>query len=109
MPEWARAGFSGDGSGFPHVLGQRGDLMAVLFGHPLTTPEAEKILWISRPEQAPGQPLRIDATRAGTATTVRREVPGGPGPSAVALPSPGCWELTLTWSGHTDRMALQFG
>jgi hypothetical protein len=39
---------------------------------------------------------------------VRRIVPGGPGPSLVDLPSPGCWRLTLTWSGRRDSLDLRY-
>jgi hypothetical protein len=54
------------------------------------------------------QPLQIEATLAGTTTPVRRQVREGAGPSLVQLPKPGCWRLLLTWSGHEDRMTLQF-
>jgi hypothetical protein len=35
-------------------------------------------------------------------------VRGGPGPSIVDLPSPGCWALTLRWSGHVDHLDLEY-
>lgn len=113
LPAWARAGFSDDGAGVPHVFSERGDLIAVLFRYPPAASddpaEGTKILWVSRLPGEPGRPLRIEATRAGTATTLIREVPGGPGPSSVQLPAAGCWQLVLSWSGHRDRMALDFG
>lgn len=112
LPTWARDGFSNDGSGTPHVISERGDLIAVLFNYPPVSSknpdEGTKILWKSRLPQEPMQPLRIEATLAGTTTTLIREVPGGPGPSRVQLPTPGCWRLLLSWSGHQDRMTLQF-
>ncbi|WP_221326695.1 hypothetical protein [Actinoplanes sp. L3-i22] len=110
LPEWARAGFTGDGSGTPHLLGDRGDLMAVPFQYPAVADPANgtKILWVSRlPVEAAG-PLIIDAVRTD-GRTARQELPDGAGPSGVKIPAPGCWELTLTWSGHTDRMRLHFG
>jgi len=112
LPTWARTGFSGDGTGAPHVLSERGDLVAVLFEYPPVAsadPQlGSKILWVSRLPQEPMQPLRIQADLDGTTTSVKREIPGGPGPSSVQLPLAGCWRLALSWSGHEDRMTLQF-
>ncbi len=39
---------------------------------------------------------------------VRRQVTGGPGPSIINLPAPGCWQLDLRWSGHSDTMAVVY-
>jgi hypothetical protein len=111
LPTWARAGFSGDASAI-HVMGERGDIVAVLFGHPLRQPPApgrnNKILWVSRVAQEPGEPLAIEAHLDGTGPAVRREVLGGPGPSIIDLPSPGCWRLDLAWSGHRDAVWLTY-
>jgi hypothetical protein len=108
LPEWARTGFTGDTS-TPHVLGDHGDILAVVFGDPLTanrTDEmANKILWVARADPDPGD-LTIAATLDGTTTPQTRSVPGGPGPSIVDLPRAGCWRLTLTWPGHTDTLDL---
>jgi hypothetical protein len=123
LPEWARAGFSDPSpSGIPYVLGDRGSILGVIFGHPLTAPppttgRANKILWSSNPaadgpsgspDSAASNDLRIDARLAGTTEVVHREVPGGPGPSIIDLPRPGCWHLTLTWAGHTDTLDLRY-
>jgi hypothetical protein len=112
LPVWARAGFTGDGSDYPHVFSEHGDLIAVLFAYPPRSTQdpqtGTKILWISRLPQQPQQPLRIEATLDGTTTPVLRQLPGGAGPSSVQLPQPGCWRLRLIWSGHEDRMTLQF-
>jgi hypothetical protein len=35
-------------------------------------------------------------------------VPGGPGPSIIDLPAPGCWTFHLSWSGHTDELQLRY-
>jgi hypothetical protein len=35
-------------------------------------------------------------------------VRGGPGPSGINLPAPGCWRLALRWSGRTDELDLQY-
>lgn len=112
LPSWARAGFSGDGSGAQHVYGDRGEILAVLFGAPLSSPPApdrsNKILWVARQPVAIGDQLEITAVLAGTTAPARQTVPGGPGPSIVDLPRAGCWRLTLSWSGRTDTMALNY-
>jgi hypothetical protein len=112
LPAWARTGFRGDGSGVPHVLGDHGDIIAVLFQYPPVAyrdpDKADKILWVSRLPQQPGHPLTIKATLDGSNTSVVRVLPDGAGPSGVNLPGAGCWRLSLHWSGHTDTMTLRF-
>jgi hypothetical protein len=112
LPMWARTGFSGDGNGVPHVFGRRGDILGVLFGGTLSSPPApdrsNKILWVSRVPVTPGGSLEITATLKGTTETVRRTVPGGPGPSGIDMPKPGCWHFALTWSDHTDAMDVTY-
>lgn len=110
MPEWARAGFHGDSS-MPHVMGDRGEIVAALFGYPLAVARPKgtnnKILWVAKSSDSPGD-LVIEAKLDGSATSATRTVAGGPGPSIIDLPQPGCWHLTLTWSGHTDTMDLTY-
>jgi hypothetical protein len=112
LPAWARSGFSDDGSGVPHVFGHKGDILGVLFGQTLHSPPApdrnNKILWVSRLPLIPSDPLKITATLDGTTETADRTVPGGPGPSIVDLPKPGCWHLALAWSGHTETIDLVY-
>jgi hypothetical protein len=111
LPVWARSGFSGDVH-IPHVLGERGDIVAVLFGYPLTQPPREgvsnKILWVSREPVTPGDTLRIEARLDATGAPVSRGVAGGPGPSIVDLPQAGCWRLALNWSGRIDSVDLRY-
>jgi hypothetical protein len=116
LPDWADAGFHGDTRG-PHVFGAKGDIVAVLFGHPLTHGRTEgpnnKILWVSRPATASPGPtssanLVITATLDGTDTRATEKVTGGPGPSIIDLPQAGCWHLVLQWSGRTDTMDLVY-
>jgi hypothetical protein len=108
LPEWARAGFSGDSS-MPHVTGDHGEIVAALFGYPLAVSRpdgsANKILWVAK---TPGSnaTLVIEAKLDGSSLTASRRV--GLGPSIVDLPRPGCWHLTLTWSDHTDTMDLVY-
>ncbi|MFG1779977.1 hypothetical protein ACGFIG_26545 [Micromonospora sp. NPDC049048] len=116
LPDWADAGFSGS-TRMPHVFGFGGEIVAVLFGHPLAHSRKvgtnNKILWVARPAPtspaaATRGPLRITATLDGTGTRVTREVDGGPGPSIIDMPQPGCWRLELRWSGRTDVMDLVY-
>lgn len=116
LPDWADAGFSGDAR-VPHVFGAKGDIVAVLFAHPLRQVRKDgsnnKILWVARaattsPDPTAPATLVITARLDGTDTRVIREVAGGPGPSIIDLPEAGCWRLDLSWSGHTDTMDLVY-
>ncbi|WFE99533.1 hypothetical protein [Micromonospora sp. WMMD964] len=116
LPDWADAGFSGDAR-VPHVFGAKGDIVAVLFAHPLRQHREDgsnnKILWVAQastisPDPTAPATLVITATLDGTDTTVTREVAGGPGPSIIDVPQAGCWRLDLRWSGHTDTMNLVY-
>jgi hypothetical protein len=111
LPSWAWTGFSDpQAGGVPFVRGEEGNIVAILFGERLFAPEAKgrsnKVLWVSRQEQQPLQALVIEAQRAGTSQSVRREVPGGPGPSNLDLPSPGCWHLSLSWDAGRQHDSL---
>jgi hypothetical protein len=112
LPVWARGGFSDPRPKTSYVLGDRDSIAAILFGQPLTAPPGadhnNKILWVSRLSQDPVTDLRIHAQLLGGSTAVERVVAGGPGPSIIDLPSPGCWRLTLRWSGHTDSLDLVY-
>ncbi len=116
LPDWADAGFSGDAR-VPHVFGAKGDIVAVLFAHPLrqvrTDGSNNKILWVARaattsPDPTAPATMVITARLDGTDTRVIREVAGGPGPSIIDLPQAGCWRLDLRWSEHTDTMDLVY-
>jgi hypothetical protein len=114
LPIWARAGFSNPTGDQPHVLGARGDIVAILWSKkdalhaPPLADQNNKILWVSRLPLRPTSPLKIAAILVGRHTTVYREVTGGPGPSYVNLPAAGCWTLDLSWSGHTDQVRLRY-
>ena len=119
LPVWARAGFNPPDQPIAYVLGARGDMVAVLFGgrrHPLYSPpkpdRGNKILWVSRlPVRTFGN-LDITARRlvggAEIGPVVRRIVSGGPGPSGIDMPQPGCWHFNLRWSGHQDSVDLAY-
>ena len=116
LPVWARAGFSERKPRMPHVMSTGGKLTAILWADPLLSPRPKdhnnKILWVSRVATHPGSDLRISAQRISGATpigsAVGRSVMGGPGPSIINLPAPGCWRLTLRWSGQLDTIDLAY-
>jgi hypothetical protein len=116
LPTWARTGFSDPRPRLPHVIGRSGEIAALIFGYPLRSPpgkdRSNKILWVSRRDVKPLSDLRIRAQRMEgrrrVGRPVTRVVVGGPGPSGIDLPAPGCWRLTLRWSGRSDRLDLRY-
>jgi hypothetical protein len=101
----------------PHVLGQAGNIVAILWASrdalhaPPLRDRSNKILWVSRIPLTGPDPLVIKGTLAGNAGNARTatvSVPGGPGPSIIDLPAPGCWTLQLSWSGHNDELKLRY-
>ena len=119
LPSWAWAGFSNPkAGGIPWVLGEDGNILAVLFGQPLSAPEAKdhanKILWVSQHGQNPMEPLVVEVWPSGTVMrpnpVSRIVIPGGPGPSYLNLPAPGCWHLDLSWDNgkQHDTMDLAY-
>jgi hypothetical protein len=115
LPEWARAGFSEPDPQMPHVVGRAGDIVAILFGDPLSAPPApdrnNKILWVAKRIEGASD-LRITAQRMdGTVAlgqAVERTVSGGPGPSIVDMPVAGCWRLALAWGAVSDSVDLEY-
>jgi hypothetical protein len=114
LPVWARSGFSPADTAMPHVMGQAGNIVAILWAardalHSPPLPDrSNKILWVSRVPLVAPDPLVIRATLQGGTRTATVSVPGGPGPSIIDLPAPGCWTLHLSWSGHTDELKLRY-
>lgn len=118
LPLWASGGFTSSRPRMPHVLGASGQIMAILWAQhdPLVSPpdpnRANKILWVSRVVSGPGSDLRISAQRMvgsrSVGSPVARVVNGEPGPSIIDLPAPGCWRLTLRWSGRIDTLDLRY-
>jgi hypothetical protein len=113
LPVWARSGFTPPDLAMPHVTGAAGNIVAILWAPrdalhaPPLQNRTNKILWVSRiPLTAPD--LVIKAALAGSTRTATVSVPGGPGPSIIDLPAPGCWTLQLSWSGHTDELKLRY-
>jgi hypothetical protein len=113
LPDWARAGFYPPDQAMPHVMGEAGSIVAILWAprdalhSPPLHDRNNKILWVAA-DAPPGNPLVIKATLAGGTRTATLTVPGGPGPSIINLPAPGCWTFHLSWSGHTDELKLRY-
>jgi hypothetical protein len=81
------------GQAVPHVLGQDGNIVAILWARrnalhaPPRPDRANKVLWVSRLTLGPASPLRIQATLNGTRRTAEREVPEGPArPTSTCRP-----------------------
>lgn len=118
LPTWARAGFQPPGTPMSHVIGAQGDIVAILWAKhdPLLSPPSpdrrNKILWVARVGAGTAANLQIEARRIVGTSVVgpaeKRTVAGGPGPSGIDMPSPGCWRFTLRWSGHVDHLDLQY-
>ncbi|MDP9093682.1 MAG: hypothetical protein M3N95_12300 [Actinomycetota bacterium] len=106
LPTWARAGFSPDGLHTPHVLGSNGQIVGILFGE-LRAHQPEgtnnKILWVAKNGDGT---LHISAQLEGSDTAATRTV--NLGPSILDLPAAGCWQMTLTWPGHSDTIAITY-
>jgi hypothetical protein len=111
LPVWARPGFTPPDIAMPHVMGAAGNIVAILWATPnaLHAPAlpdmANKILWVPRVSSGP---MTIRATLAGSTHTATVNLPNGPGPSYVNMPTPGCWTLHLSWGGHTDQISLRY-
>jgi hypothetical protein len=114
LPLWARSGFQPPDVPIGHVMGLRGDIVAILWGGPESSLYApplphggNKVLWVPRLAGEAAAPLTIRATLNGTHRAVTRDLPDV-GPSYVNLPAPGCWTLNLSWSGHRDQVELWY-
>ena len=111
LPGWARSGFTPSDQALPHVVGEHDKIVGVVFGYPLRSParpgRANKILWVPR-SAAQHDPLKIKAALIGSSRHASRQVDDGPGPSIIDMPAPGCWIFSLSWSGHTDQVAVPY-
>ncbi len=95
LPTWARAGFAEQEPAVTHVSSRSGDVVAILFGYPLTSPPRagfnNKILWVHR--DGPTSPVEIVGQRMEGLTTVGepvvRRLDGGSGRRSSTSPMPG--------------------
>jgi hypothetical protein len=107
LPAWARGGFSAPEPVMPYVLGERGEIVAILWPDLAAPPpagHANKILWVAREPIV--EPFTITA-RLGTAV-VTSTVQTGPGPSTFDVPGPGCWTFDLRWGRNQDTLVLPY-
>jgi hypothetical protein len=108
LPVWARGGFSDPRPVMPYVGSAGGGIVAIIW-EPLTGPprdaSGDKMLWAWRTPVVDG--VRAVARLDGTGPAVTFVDPGVTGPSAVSLPSPGFWRVTITWSGGSDTIDLE--
>jgi hypothetical protein len=101
----------------PYALAERGQVAGFLFGYPLMAgnpqPYSDKILWVVASPRD-GLPLRLTGHPLGAATPVvsstwpADSTPGEIYPSEIVAPSPGCWQFTLSWNGHSDTIDLWY-
>lgn len=110
LPTWARAGFSDPVPRAQYERSDSGHLLAILFG-PLVAPPApalgNKILWVAD-NARPGDTLYISGRLEDGTATMQAVVEGGPGPSGIDVPAPGCWLFDLTWGIHHDTINLAY-
>jgi hypothetical protein len=114
FPAWtASAGVPGG----VWLMSHEGNLVGVVFGHPLKAPPLStggqnKILWIARePRNGSDLVLTLRPTGGGDAVTVQETANSGPGeiyPSIVDVPTPGCWQAVAEWAGHRATFELSY-
>lgn len=111
LPTWARAGFTPPDQTTSYVQGARGDIIGILFAHPLRSPQQDgqqnKILWLSRVGTGSG-PLKIEASLMNADVEVVRYVQDGPHQSVIDMPMAGCWRFDLTWWGQSDQLYVRY-
>ncbi len=105
-PVWARAGFTGD-SYPPFATSSSGDVVALVFGDPLSAPPVagrnNKILWVDR-DGAHEMAVTARVEGRNEVTRLRLDV----GPSIVDLPAAGCWHLDLRIGDRNDSIDLRW-
>ena len=114
LPTWARVGFSDPEPSAPFVTSKSGELVAIIFADPLVSPavpdRGNKILWVTTEgdSESVGADLHIAGTLEGGTATMQATVDGGPGPSTVDVPVPGCWHFDLTWGNQHDSVDIAY-
>jgi hypothetical protein len=95
LPVWARSGFHPANLAMPYVMGEAGNIVAILWAprdalhSPPLQGRSNKILWASKIPLAAPYPLVINATLADSTRTATVSLPGVPGLSIIDLPAPG--------------------
>lgn len=101
----------------PMVVGVSGRVAGFIFAQPLRagapTKDANKVLWVVALARG-GADLQITAHPVSSSTpivTATSPADSGPGqiyPSILNVPTPGCWDVTLHWGAHDDRVMLEY-
>ena len=107
LPVWARLGFYPAGLAMPHVMGEAGTIVAILWAprdalrsSPLHN-RNNKILWVSKVPLVALDRLVIKATLAGGTRTAAVSVPGGPGRRSSTCRRPAAGPCT--WAGPATK------
>lgn len=110
-----QAGAHNNPTGLAYVVADPPIAAGFLFNYPLSAgPQGDKILWVMGAPRD-GAPLAIDAHPYGASQPVAsfsRGADSGPGeiyPSGLAIPSGGCWTLSLTWGTNRAKADLEYG
>ncbi|MGH9062738.1 MAG: hypothetical protein ACRD0L_01950 [Acidimicrobiales bacterium] len=96
-----------------YALSEEGNAVGFLFSDPLVAGTSNKILWVVRQPRG-GQPLHVTAHPVGSSRPVVTmsfpddSSPGFIYPSIDDVPSPGCWQFTLTWNGSRATLDLPY-
>jgi hypothetical protein len=101
-------------NGVPYGISSDSTAAAFVLGSPLKAGVAHpKVLWIVSASQ--GTTIDITAQPLGSATPAIKETvrgtasPAGAYPDGVTIPSPGCWQFTISWLGHNTELDLTYG
>ena len=112
LPTWARAGFSDKEPSMPFVTSKSGAMVAIIFADPLISPAlpnlGNKILWVTNDDDSAGDGLHITGHLENGSATMTATVEGGPGPSLIDVPQPGCWQFDLAWGSHRDTIDIAY-
>lgn len=112
LPTWARAGFSDPEPSMPFVTSKSGAMVAIIFADPLISPAlpnlGNKILWVTNNDDSVGDGLHITGHLENGSATMQTTVEGGPGPSLIDVPQPGCWQFDLAWGSHRDTIDIAY-
>jgi hypothetical protein len=102
LPPWAE---SGGGGNIPWAVGRPPEVVGVLFATELVAKgerpdgSTNKILWLTRGPVASSQlTLRARPANAATPIVTLRFAGYQQFPSIVDLPTPGCWQIDISWS-----------
>lgn len=110
-----QAGGNNNPTGLAYAVADPPIAAGFIFSHPLKAgPQGDKILWVMGAPRD-GNPLAIDAHPYGAPQPVvhfNKNADSGPGeiyPSGLAVPTAGCWILSLRWGRNRAEADLEYG